>query len=109
MSMSNSQLRSFCFSAEGLDSVVHFHVVLLPRHCFVWLGLADAKFSDLNAAIPTPYDEIPSCSNLMGASSSGEGFMLAQRLSLSLKMPVLCSYNLPRNSPLLQVGPAGLS
>ncbi|XP_075265413.1 uncharacterized protein LOC142357757 [Convolutriloba macropyga] len=103
MEIPEDHMRCLSFSEEAPDTTVFFQVILLPGQCFVWIGSGRAKVTSLVAAAATPYDSVPSTTTLMtGEHASEEGSALARKLAVFLHMPVLCSSNLPQNSPLLQ-------
>jgi len=52
--------------------------------------------------LPAPQDATPSCTALLSGGAKDQSSALAQRLAMFLKTSVICSCNLPDNSPLLQ-------
>eukprot|EP00898_Chlorokybus_atmophyticus_P008935 jgi/Chlat1/9042/Chrsp94S08303 len=87
-------------SSDG--ATVHFQILELDKQVFVWVGHGVPRLGNLHAATPTKFDRVPSVTTLFGGGANDPAATIAQRLSLKLGKPVLLSYNLPANTPLLQ-------
>jgi len=68
----------------------------------VWVGSANASFTNLDVAMCSKLDSMPVTSTLMGSTTEGVGSSLSQRLAIKLKAQVFVSYNLPTSMPALQ-------
>ncbi|CAE8604337.1 unnamed protein product [Polarella glacialis] len=98
-SSSSSRLpRVHSCSASCMGRTIHFHVTLLEGSCFLWVGGAGLGLNDLQVAVPTKYDPIPSVASIIG-DSDGPGGNLAQKLSRKFGMLVFMSYNIPESEP----------
>eukprot|EP00931_Biecheleriopsis_adriatica_P011046 TRINITY_DN112116_c0_g1_i1.p1 TRINITY_DN112116_c0_g1~~TRINITY_DN112116_c0_g1_i1.p1 ORF type:complete len:152 (+),score=38.96 TRINITY_DN112116_c0_g1_i1:26-481(+) len=85
-------------SASCLGKLVHFHVTLLEGSAFIWVGSPRLGLDDLQVAVPTKYDPLPSVACLRG-ESDGSGSNLAQKLSRRFGMLIYFSFNLPDAEP----------
>ncbi|PNW83898.1 hypothetical protein CHLRE_04g216300v5 [Chlamydomonas reinhardtii] len=91
------------FSTTTHDAALNFQLLDLGRQYFVWVSAVGPKLGSLTLAIKSPADAAPSVASLLpGAPAVGEGPAMAQRLAIKLGKPVVCSCNMPPNSPLLQ-------
>merc|ERR1711879_666690 len=80
------------FSAKFEERVLLFHVMLLEGSLFIWVAGPRMGLDDLQAAIPTRYDSLPSVATLRG-ESDGPGSSIAQKLSRAFKRLVFMSFN----------------
>lgn len=96
-----TRMRTFVQQTPS-DAPIYFQIIDLGRQYYVWIATGGARFQELHLAIQTSLDKRPSLANLINGGGSEDGHALAQRLALRLKKPVLCSCNLPANSPILQ-------
>lgn len=85
--------RVHSFSARHFQKTVLFHVTVLDGSLFLWIGDGALGLDDLQVAVPTPYDFLPSVAALRG-DSDGPGSSLAQKLSKMFGRLVFLSYNL---------------
>eukprot|EP00197_Chlamydomonas_leiostraca_P011216 CAMPEP_0202862280 /NCGR_PEP_ID=MMETSP1391-20130828/3379_1 /ASSEMBLY_ACC=CAM_ASM_000867 /TAXON_ID=1034604 /ORGANISM="Chlamydomonas leiostraca, Strain SAG 11-49" /LENGTH=101 /DNA_ID=CAMNT_0049541795 /DNA_START=185 /DNA_END=490 /DNA_ORIENTATION=+ len=53
-------------------------------------------------SIPTQMDPIPAVATLLPSSANSESSSVAQRIALKMQRPVLCSWNIPGTSPMLE-------
>eukprot|EP00933_Yihiella_yeosuensis_P043012 TRINITY_DN37708_c0_g1_i1.p1 TRINITY_DN37708_c0_g1~~TRINITY_DN37708_c0_g1_i1.p1 ORF type:complete len:149 (+),score=27.00 TRINITY_DN37708_c0_g1_i1:68-514(+) len=85
-------------SVACLGKLVHLHITLLEGSIFLYIGGPKLGFDDLQVAVPTPYDPLPSVASLRG-ELDGPSTNLAQKLSKRLGMMVYISFNLPEAEP----------
>jgi len=94
-----------CFHETTPEAVIHFQLINLGRQIYIWISVGSPKLDNLYFAIQSKVDPLPSVATIWpGASTAGgETQTLSQRLAKKLGVPVLCSCQLPTNTPILQV------
>lgn len=91
-----------CFSAEVQDGILHFQILRLEQQLYIWVGCNSAKFGQLYASLPTPFDRTPSLATLIGGAADSAGASIARRLVLKTGWSIVLACNLPKNSPNLE-------
>uniref|UniRef100_A0A7S1AC38 Uncharacterized protein n=1 Tax=Noctiluca scintillans TaxID=2966 RepID=A0A7S1AC38_NOCSC len=84
--------RTSNYKSQFRDSVLLFHVMVLEKSAFLWIGTEGLGLEDLNMAVPTPYDEQPSVIEIMGGSA-GFGASMSQKLSKRFGILLYVSVN----------------
>eukprot|EP00884_Botryococcus_braunii_P011633 jgi/Botrbrau1/20470/Bobra.145_2s0031.1 len=92
-----------CFSAEAMDTAVHFQIVDLGKQLYIWVASGSLKLGNISLAMPMPVGpgNVPPATTLIRGPGEGEGGALARRLALKTGRPVAVAWNVPESSPLL--------
>ena len=92
------RLQYHAFSAEALDSHVHFQVLDLGRQLYIWLGAGDqARLGNIWLAMPgraTAGGTVPPVTGLVRGGPACQGSSLAQRLTMRMGRPVAVAWGL---------------
>ncbi|PSC72300.1 phosphoglycolate phosphatase [Micractinium conductrix] len=98
---SSSAMQHHTASDSYQDTPVYFQIVVLERQIFAWVGVAPPRLANLQLAMPTRLDPLPSATSLLG-SADDELASMSQRLSKRTGRSVALSVNLPANQPLMR-------
>eukprot|EP01119_Soliformovum_irregulare_P014244 TRINITY_DN3887_c0_g1_i1.p1 TRINITY_DN3887_c0_g1~~TRINITY_DN3887_c0_g1_i1.p1 ORF type:complete len:135 (-),score=8.16 TRINITY_DN3887_c0_g1_i1:133-537(-) len=86
-----------------MDAQIHFQIIHLKDSFYLWIGTGLPKMGQLSLAFTTPFDSVPSVSNITDPSMEQFSNALALRLAKRLKKPIYVSCALSQNSPMMQV------
>lgn len=96
-------LQQHCFSRTSGESTINYQILDIGRQLYIWVSIGNAAALDnLVLAVPTKIDPVPSVAALLPGSATSECQAVAQRISLKVKRPVLCSWNVPGGAATLQ-------
>ncbi|KAL6749888.1 hypothetical protein V8C86DRAFT_2828868 [Haematococcus lacustris] len=95
-------MKQRCFTECLPEATVHFQLIDMGRQLYIWAGVGRPSLSAMCMAIKTPMTSPPAVATLMDAGASNNGHCVAARLTMKAHKPVLCSWNIPSNNPILE-------
>ncbi|GAX76737.1 hypothetical protein CEUSTIGMA_g4184.t1 [Chlamydomonas eustigma] len=92
-----------CVSIDSPEATIHIQIIDLGQQYYIWCSSLGSGCSNLHLGVNHPRDpSSSSVASLLPAPASSACESMARRLALRVGKPVLCSIQLPANSPMLQ-------
>eukprot|EP00040_Diaphanoeca_grandis_P005190 m.31768 g.31768 ORF g.31768 m.31768 type:complete len:140 (+) comp16514_c0_seq1:28-447(+) len=94
------------FTCSILEQVIHFHIVLMNKTAYVWVGVS-GDVINMSVAMPTRFESVPTGTELLGSSLGTTATNMAKRLAKKTGQQVFVSCDIPnqdtdRMTPLIE-------